>query len=1471
MRHWQIVLLIIVLLGCFGVYALFMMPRQEFPVVTIRQGLVIGLYPGASSSVVEEQLTKKVEKYLYGFKEIKKRKTYSVSKEGMMIIFVELTDNVENADEFWSKLNHGLNLQKTQMPSGVLALFSDSDFGDTSALLISLESDHASYRDLEEYLDRLENKLRTLEPVSKIRRYGLRKEQITIYLEPEKLTGFGISSTVLAANLFTQGLTSSSGSIRGGQTEIPIHLAESYPSEASVAEQIIYADPAGNIVRLKDVARIVREYPDPDSYIRSNGKKCLILSLEMQDGNNIVQFGKEVNQMLNDFRKSLPEGVTISRIADQPGVVSDSITTFLREFVFAIAAVILVTMLLLPFRAASVSAASIPITIFISLGIMYLAGIELNTVTLAALIVVLGMIVDNSVVIVDSYMEKLDHGLSPWDAAVESAQGFFKAIFSATLAISITFFPFLFTLKGTFRDFVQLFPTTVTITLGISLLVAMLVIPYLQYFFIKKGFHYQETGRDKHRATILDAVQNFYEKWLVRAFKHPAITMGAGIVSVIAGVILFTQIPQRLMPVAERDQFAVEIYLPKGSTLDQTVQVADSLEKMLRPDKRIVSITSFIGTSSPRFHTTYAPNFPAKNYGQFIVNTVSTKATEAILDDYTGRYAHYFPNAYVRFKQLDYQPVAAPVEVRFSGDNLADLGKTSSVFTRKLRTVKGISNVKTNYEEMYPGIYVDLDANEASRLGINKTTVMANLAMHLDGLPVTTLWEKDHPVPVVLKTEKPDSTGGLENDYIHSVIPGISVPLRQIAQMVPDWNHGQIVRRNGIRTITVMADVNRDANVNDVFPVVRKLAGQTLLPQGVTVAFGGAYESDKETLPNILTGFVMAIFIIFLILLFHLRKVNLALLVLGSSTLTFLGATLGGVILGVDFGLTSILGIVSVIGILVRNGIIMMDYAEELRIKKGLTIREAAMEAGKRRMRPIFLTSAAASVGVIPMIASKSALWTPMGTVICFGTVFSVVLLVFVLPVAYWLIFSRIDRRKKPDPVRVSGNPLPVVILAGILMTISPVILQSQNRYSLGDCKRIALENNVEVRNAGLQVEASKQTKMMAFTKFFPNIEASGMSFKAKNPLLDFNIPGGNLPVYDGNPAHLFPITQYAFFPDISLSYFGKGTIGMITAVQPLFAGGRIITGNELASLGIRVSNSRMVLSRNEVLLKTEEQYWQLVSLQEKMKTLAMGEKLLDTIYKQANDAWLAGIINRNDVMKVKLKQGDMKVSRLQLENGIRLSTMALCQTMGVEVDSTMALTDTLVIPLPPSSLYMNPDKALENREEYKLLQQNIRAEELQTRMKIGEYLPQVGVGIGSYYTDLMGEEQGNTIAFATARFPISGWWEASHNIKERRLREEMTRNSSKNTSSLLSLQIQQSWFGLVEAYKQIEVVRESQKQAEENLRINSDNYKAGIVNISDMLEAQVLLQQIRDRYTEVLANFNINLTRYKQVTGRYP
>lgn len=1011
LTHHKLIVLLIGVLVAFGIYSLIVMPKNEFPTFTIRQGVVVGAYPGATTKEVEDQLTKPLERFIWTFKEVNKTKTYSLTKDGFVYVFVTLNDNVYKKDEFWSKFKIALSQFKSQLPPGVLALIANDDFGDTSALLITLESRDKTYRELESYLDKLEDRLRKNKAIANFRRYGVQKEQIGVYVSQEKSAAYGISNNLLLANIFTQGTTILSGRIDNGSVKVPLHISETYKSERELSQQVVYADPAGNILRLQDIATVKREYPKPSSYIENNGKKCVLLSLEMNSGNNIVKFGKDVNKILDQFESELPEDVDIYRITDQSKVVSDSVNNFLKELLIAIVAVILVTMVLLPLRVASVAAATIPISIFVSLGIFYSIGIELNTVSLAALIVTLGMIVDNSVVIIDCYLEYIDEGMDRWKAAVKSATEFFMSIFSATLAISITFFPFILTLSGIFKDFVKIMPVAMTVILMFSFIVAVMLVPYMQLVLITKG-----RIKRKNRRSLLEIVQSGYDKFINLCFSHIGRTLAIGAVVIIAGVILFANLPQRLMPVAERNQFAVEFTLPEGTTIEQTSAVADSMRRILAKDERVKSITTFIGASSPRFHTTYAPSLGGSNFAQFIVNTNGNRETIELLDEYSLKYENYFPQAIVRFRQLDYTEATYPVEVRLSGDNRRLLAKYADSVKSLMQEDKRLRVIKTSLLETTPGVNIELNSDESIRLGVNKTLASLSLAMRFgDGLPVTTLWEGDYPMKVMLKEEKSDSLGfqDLSNTYINSLIPGNNVPLRQIADIKPDWNSGQIQRRGGIETVSITADVARNENVNKVTKIVERGLKDINFPSEIDVSMGGSIERDNEVLPEIILGLIVAIIVIFMILLFHFKKNSLATLVIGSMVFSLPGTALGLWVMDKDMSLTAILGVVSLLGIIARNGIIMIDYAEELR-KSGMAPRQAAISAASRRMRPIFLTSAAASMGVIPMILGGNPLWSPMGAVVCFGTIVSMLLIITVLPILYYKIFQNAELITQP-------------------------------------------------------------------------------------------------------------------------------------------------------------------------------------------------------------------------------------------------------------------------------------------------------------------------------------------------------------------------------------------------------------------------------------------------------------------------
>ena len=340
MAYHKIVLLIVSMFVIIGIYGLCMMPKQEIPSITIRQGLVAVVYPGATSTEVEERVARKLEDFVFGYKEVNKKKSYTLSKDGMALMFLELNDNVNNHDAFWSKFKHGLSGLKAQLPSGVLAVQAIDDVGDTSSLLITLESNQKTYRELRKYLESLEDKLRRIDAVSRLRVSGMLDEQISVYLDSKKMARYGIGAYSVLSKLSMQGFTTLSGTVKNDEGVLPVHVADSYDTEREVGEQIVYSDKDGNIVRLKDIARVVREYPDADKYIQCNGTKCVLLSVEMRDGYDIVAMGKEVHQLLDEYKKTLPDDVNITTITDQAKVVEDSVINFLRELLIAVVSVI---------------------------------------------------------------------------------------------------------------------------------------------------------------------------------------------------------------------------------------------------------------------------------------------------------------------------------------------------------------------------------------------------------------------------------------------------------------------------------------------------------------------------------------------------------------------------------------------------------------------------------------------------------------------------------------------------------------------------------------------------------------------------------------------------------------------------------------------------------------------------------------------------------------------------------------------------------------------------------------------------------------------------------------------------------------------------------------------------------------------------------------------------------------------------
>ena len=670
-------------------------------------------------------------------------------------------------------------------------------------------------------------------------------------------------------------------------------------------------------------------------------------------------------------------------------------------------------LLLFPLRTALVASTGVPVCTAICIGLMYITGIELNTVTLAALIFVLGMIVDDSVIVIDGYTNQLERGHSRWYSAVASTSILFVPMSLATCAISGMFFPMTKIITGPLGEFVQLFPWAVLFALGASIFYATWVTPYLSYAFIKQHAENDLTLFERIQNRFFTWLQESYKRILQTCFNHPVIVWSLLIISLAVGVFLLTRLNLQLLPKAEREFFAVEIHLREGAPVEESAQVADSLSRILRQDSRVESVTAFVGQSSPRFHATYTPQTPRPNYAQLIVNTKSSKATAQILKEYSERYEDYFPNAYARFKQLDYQAVKNPLEVRIQGDDFEEMAIYADSIYRFMATQPELQWVHCDYESLVPSTRIVLKADEATRLGITETMLSLYLRQATQGATLTTLYEGSYALPVVLYSAGIQSLNAqqLGDVQIPTAVPGTWVPLRQVADIEPDWHHNFIERRNAVRTITIGTDLRGNTSQVSAEKNVKEWINEniTSLPEGITISYGGLSAINNKMIPQILWSVVAALAVMLVLLIYHFGKLGLALLALSSSVLCIFGAMLGLWIFQLDISITAVLGIVSLIGIIVRNAIMMYEYAEDSRRYKQFTYKQAAFHAGIRRMRPVFLTSATTALGVLPMIIAHTSLWMPMGVVICFGTIFTLPLTVTILPVVYWKVYQHHD------------------------------------------------------------------------------------------------------------------------------------------------------------------------------------------------------------------------------------------------------------------------------------------------------------------------------------------------------------------------------------------------------------------------------------------------------------------------------
>jgi multidrug efflux pump subunit AcrB/outer membrane protein TolC len=1398
-----------------GTQAILHMPRMEDPSVTIRTGIVAAVYPGATSDQVESQLARKIEDRLFKFAEVRKEKTYSTSRPGYLFVNVELQDDVKNSDEFWAKLRHDLNEARTagEFPPGVIGPIIDSNFGDTVALLVAVHGDRYGYRELKDYVERIEDELRTVPNVAKLRRYGEQSEQIWITSSLQRISQYFANPDRIIQALQQRNIIQNSGDLQIPRQDIPMRTNGLLLTESQIKRILVdVSHTTGQPVYLGDFANVERRYQDPDQIARFDGAPSVLLSVEMQKGRNIVELGEEINQALGRVRPLLPPDLKLDLIADQPSVVRTRIKDLQREFLLAIGSVILVTIILLPIRVALIAATAIPVTVATTLGVLNAVGIQLHQVSIAGLIVSLGILVDDAIVIADNYVELLDHKVQPEEAAWRSATEMAVPVLTATLTIIASFLP-LVTLSGGPGEFIIALPLTVAIGLACSFAVAMLLTPLLARFFIKKGLH-SEVGKKKFN--ILDFMQAAYNHAITFLMARKIIAIGMGIAGVIGGVALFTTVDQQFFPSAERNQFVIDVWMPPATRLEETDRVIQRMQEFLAKKLTVEHVASFAGQSFPRFYYNVNPQEPDARYGQIIVITKSAEETPLLVKTLQSELGDLAPESFTMVKELQQgTQIESPVEVRISGDDVAVLKTLGDQVKGILHGVPFATYTRDDYydDSWYAGVNVRTE--EANRLGLTNASIAGQLAGAFSGAPVTTFWEGDRQVNVLLRVDADQrrSFDNVRDAYITSNLTGQRVPLRSVADIAPQWQTARIVRRNGVRTLTVGSFAKPGRYGSEVLKAIDQKVKAIPLPLGYRIEYGGEVYDQTITFGQMLLALAVSMVSIFLILLFQFRKLSEPLVVMSAIPLSLFGAAMGLVVTRNPFGFTSFMGCIALSGIVVRNAIILVDYINERR-RAGSTLEEAALEAGERRLRPIFLTTMAAAVGVTPMLVSGSSLWSPLASVLAFGLVFSMFFVLLVVPV----LFVIVEKRSERGPSQFA----PVVALLAFCFA-GTLHAQSSRKLSLPEAVDLALKQNSDLRIGRAKVRGNQYHAAGTRADELPQVKTDAALFgiaKTQN----LTIPAGSLGAYPG----------IGLLPG-SAVLINQGNHDLLitntTVEQPITQLIKLRAARHAAQADVRASQADLRKAGNEVALQVRQVYIEILIGRLEMQAMALQISASEQSLKENTDGVSTGNLLEVAVLGQKTNLLQSKYQLSKLENQISDLTGDLNDLTGLPVDTELELAPISTKAETPSlPLAAYRDLGMNQNPEIQAAMEAAEKARQGVRIAKADYVPDVGAFAQyTYQNGVPFLVHNNGSVGLRMSWKVFDWGKRSAAIGEGEAQVMQAEENVQRLKRRVTLQVEKSYRNLELAKEMTTTARAALEQARETRRLDGDRYIVGV------------------------------------------
>lgn len=993
-RHKQIVYFFIIAIITGGLWSYFHLGRSEDPDFTIRQAVVTAAWPGASAQQITQQVTDPLEKKLQDTKGLDYIKSFT--HDGKTVIYVNLKDSVpkEEMQTRWHEIRNLVNDEWSSLPSGVMGPYINDRFDDVYGSIYAVTGDGFSYEEKRKYAENIRRRLTGVEDVQKVELLGVQKQEIYVEMDQNKLASFGMRPSDVFAMLQQQGAMMPAGMIHTDSRNVAIRVEGLLDTVESLKELPIHVGERS--FHLGDVASVTQMYADPEtSLMYFNGKPAVGIAVSMAPGGNNLVLGKNLEKEIEKEKAELPAGLDIEQVADQPSVVNDSIHEFTKSLLEAIVIVMAASFLSLGFWSGIVLALCIPVVVCASFIYMKWQGIDLHIVSLGTLIVSLGLLVDDAIIVIEMMQVKLEEGMDRLAAAQAAYKGCAKPMLAGTLITAAGFIPVGFA-AGQTAEYVGAFFWVIASTLLLSWVASIFVSPVLGYRFIRVK------AGEKKSAFADRAYRLFYKAiaWCIR-FKKTVII---GTAAIFAGTVaLIPFVNQEFFPDSVRPEIILDVNLPSGASIKETKEVMAGIADNLYGDDRVSSFSTYIGDSAPRFILLFDPLAPEDSHGQMILVVRDSKVRNSLRDDTLAFIAEQYPDARAHARLITTGPPAEyPIMLRLSGKNVEDTVKFAKEAAALVSQYPGMKNVSMDWPEETPVVRLKIDQDKVRKLGGDNYSISRDLYVKLSGYKVAESYQGNQLVPISFRLEGSNAArlADLSSLPVH-VGSGRYVPLGEIADISYENETSTIWRRDLHPTITIRGEAGGDKTADSV---VNELYDRTLkdfrehLPDGYTLEKGGAIENSEKSVQYLAAPVPIMIFLILMILMFELDKIPLMVIAGITGPLGLIGAILSLFLTRQPMGFVSIVGMLALSGMVVRNSIILLDQIRQ-HLVDGKKPYDAVIESAALRFRPIMLSSVTDVLGFVPLIPSP--FWRPLAVSFIGGLLLATAIGLLVVPALY--------------------------------------------------------------------------------------------------------------------------------------------------------------------------------------------------------------------------------------------------------------------------------------------------------------------------------------------------------------------------------------------------------------------------------------------------------------------------------------